>query len=106
MQPLYPRRYHRPRIRPGPVRHSNLVAAAAEDSTSAGLEAEENRSIPAAAGDHSPEADIPGCSLVEGSRPAGSSLAMRLGGRDRRRGWEEGRTEEAGPVVQYRSVVK
>lgn len=105
MQPLYPRRYHLPRIRPGLVRHSNLVAAAAEDSTSAGLEAEENRSIPAAAGDHSPGADIPGCSLVEGNRPAGSSLAMRLGGRDRRRGSEEGRTEEAGPVVQYRSVV-
>lgn len=105
MRPLYPRRYHLLRIRPGLVRHNNLVAAAAEDSTSAGLEAEENRSIPAAAGDHSPEADIPGCSLVEGSRPAGSSLAMRLGDRDRRRGSEEGKTGEAGPVVQYQSAV-
>lgn len=106
MRPLYPRRYHPRRIRPGLVRHSNPVAAAAEDSTSAGLEAEENRSILAAEEDHSPGADIPGCSLVEGSRPGCSSLAMRLvGGMDRRRGSEAGRTEEAGPVVQSRSVV-
>lgn len=100
MRPLYPRRYHPRRIRPGPVRHSNLVAAAAGDSTSAGLEAEENHSILAAAEDRSPGADIPGCNLVEGNHPGCSSLAMRLGGRDRRRGLEEGRTEEAGPVVQ------